>query len=239
VVAADFTATQWQRAGFAAHEIHRIPYGIDLDHLRPPSPGERAAARAALGLPEEAYLIAFLGRLEPVKGVHVLAEAFGRVAADLPAAWLVLQGGPGREVGEDETERYLARVRDATDMERTTWLPPSPDVRPLMRAADVLAVPSTWQEPSGIVVAEAMAHGVPVVASKTGGMWEQMPPALEPYLVPPGDVAALAHALLALHGWQTRQSDLGRRLREHVRREKDLLAMAARVERLLLPLARR
>jgi glycosyltransferase involved in cell wall biosynthesis len=148
--------------------------------VTPPAPMDRAEARRRLGL-DGRKAVAFLGRLVPVKGIDVLARA----AAGLDA-WLVVGGdGPLRPDGPNV--RRLGEVRGR-------------DRDALFAAADVMAVPSLRlangrSEGAPQVVAEAMAAGVPLVASDVPGVRELAAGAA--VLVPPGDTGALAAALRA------------------------------------------
>jgi glycosyltransferase involved in cell wall biosynthesis len=141
-------------------------------------PGPHAELLAAL--PGEPYLL-FVGDVRRDKGVHVLLDAYRQLSTRPP---LVLVG----KVWPD-TPRELPRgarlLRD--------W--PNPAVREAMRRCLALVAPSIWPEPFGIVVAEALTAGRPVVASAIGGIPEIVRDGREGLLVAPGDAATLATAL--------------------------------------------
>ena len=189
------------RYGVRAAKIVAINPGIDLERFRP---RDRDAARAALRLGPEPHLL-FVGRVDPVKGIDFLLDAFAalrdRWEGPMPPS-LVMVGGEVRR-GPDgalELGPELARVRDrAAELGVTDGLifrgPQSHDALPDYYAAvDVVAVPSRY-ESFGLVAAEALACGTPVVASRVGGLAYIIEDGENGYLVPYGDVAALASAL--------------------------------------------
>jgi glycosyltransferase involved in cell wall biosynthesis len=163
--------------------------GVDLAHFTPTA--DRAAVRAALPALSDAGpatpLVVCVGRLCPQKGQDVLLRAWPAVAAALPAARLVLVGdGPDRP-------RLMAGAPAGVLLAGAAR-----DTAPWYQAADVVVLPSRW-EGMALAPLEAMACGRPVVASDVSGAREALHPAdADTCLVPPGDPAALAAALLRL-----------------------------------------
>jgi glycosyltransferase involved in cell wall biosynthesis len=156
-----------------------LPYVV-MPNLVPPA-GETAAHEDLLvQLPDEPFLL-FVGDVRPAKGVHVLLDAYSRLATRPP---LVLIG----KVWADSPRDFPPGV-----ILLRNW--PNAAVRAAMRRSLALVTPSLWREPFGIVVAEALAAGRPVVASAIGGIPEIVRDAVEGLLVPPGDTGLLAAAL--------------------------------------------
>jgi D-inositol-3-phosphate glycosyltransferase len=156
-----------------------IPPGVDLRRY---TPGDRYAARAALNLPANAVVLAFVGRIQPLKAPDVLlraaAELLAQARVDGPRAeWALRQrlivlivGGPsGSGLAEPTALHRLAAALGITDVVR--FLPPRSrdDLVDVYRAADVVAVPS-HNESFGLVALEAQACGTPVVAAAVGGL---------------------------------------------------------------------
>jgi glycosyltransferase involved in cell wall biosynthesis len=138
--------------------------------------------------------VAFAGRLVAEKGVAVLVDAFAQVVRGLPSARLLVIGeGPERQ----RIERRIAALDLAASVELTGWLTGDP-LETRLRSAWVQVVPSLWDEPFGLAAAEAMMRGTAVVASARGGPTELIQDGASGILVPPGDPARLADALLAL-----------------------------------------
>lgn len=126
----------------------------------------------------------FLGQLNPNKGVEVLLAAARRVP--VPGVRVVI-AGRGRL-----SERVA--TADVPGVESWGWV--DGDGREAFFAAiDCLVVPSVWQEPAGLVVREAAARGIPVIASDIGGLPEYVPSSCRPLLFPAGDVGALTERM--------------------------------------------
>lgn len=137
--------------------------GVDLTTF---TPGDRLAARAALGLDAGAHIVAFVGRIQPLKAPDVLLRA----AALLPDVQVLIAGGPsGSGLATPDNLVKLAAELGITD--RVTFLPPQSrdSLVQVYRAADIVAVPS-YSESFGLVAVEAQACGTPVVAAAVGGL---------------------------------------------------------------------
>lgn len=144
--------------------------------------------RAALGIPGGAFLIGNVAALSPHKDHLTLLEAFAKVAVAHPAAWLVIAGdGPLRKRLEDR-----AAALGAAD--RVRFLGFREDIPQLLRALDAFVLSST-QEGLGTSILDAMAAGVPVAATASGGIPEMVRDGETGRLVPPGAPQALADAL--------------------------------------------
>jgi D-inositol-3-phosphate glycosyltransferase len=149
---------------------HADPSRIDVVHpgvdLQTFTPGDKTAARAKLGLDVAAPIVAFVGRIQPLKAPDVLLRA----AAKLPGVHVLVAGGPsGSGLAAPDT---LVRLADELGMaDRVTFLPPQSreQLVEVYRAADLVAVPS-YSESFGLVAAEAQACGTPVVAAAVGGL---------------------------------------------------------------------
>lgn len=169
----------------------------DPDVFRP----ERAGGfRPGIGITDSVPLAGSVARLDTWKGFEVLLEAFPSMRQSRPDLELVVAGAsiPGKEA-------YAAQLEEqASALAGVHWLGPRDDVPDLMADLDVFVQVSTEPEPFGLVVVEALASGVPVVAGAAGGPLELLGPdaAVGPTplgrLVPPGDPVALATAVVEL-----------------------------------------
>lgn len=195
-----------------------IPNGVPVAAFAP-APGAREAVRGELGLPARAPVVLAVSRLAPQKDVATLVRAFSspRLAA-LDARLLVAGGGPLRA----ELEQ-LARDRNAGD--RIRFLGIRTDVPRLLAAADLFALPSRY-EGNPLTVMEAMAAGLPVVATAVGSVPELVPAAAG-RLVPAGDEGALEDALHALLRDPVRIRALGAAAARVAAERFDAAAMAA------------
>jgi D-inositol-3-phosphate glycosyltransferase len=147
-----------------------IPPGVDLGRFRP---GSRAAARVQLDLPRDAVVLAFVGRIQPLKGPDVLLRAAAELIRRDPTMRdrlvVLVAGGPsGSGLAEPTALHELAAALGINDNMR--FLPPQgAGLVEVYRAADVVAVPS-HNESFGLVALEAQACGTPVVAARVGGL---------------------------------------------------------------------
>jgi glycosyltransferase involved in cell wall biosynthesis len=185
-----------------AAQLHPDNVVVLLDEADPErfQPGRAGRFRAQAGLPEHGALIGSVARIDTWKGFEVLLDAFPAIAAARPGTGLVIAGGavPGKDA-------YAERIRvRAESLPGVRWLGPRKDIPDLMADLDVFVQVSTEAEPFGLVVVEALASGVPVVAGAAGGPLELLGPeaAAAPVpagrLVEPGDAGALAEAVLQL-----------------------------------------
>jgi D-inositol-3-phosphate glycosyltransferase len=146
-----------------ADRIDVVHPGVDLETF---TPGDRTAARQALGLDTREQVVAFIGRIQPLKAPDVLLRA----AAKLPDVRVLIAGGPsGSGLANPDA---LVRLADELGIsERVTFMPPQTreQLVNIYRAADIVAVPS-YAESFGLVAVEAQACGTPVVAAAVGGL---------------------------------------------------------------------
>lgn len=180
-------------------------YLVSRPRVDLPPPGRTAQDRPPrpAGAPVR---IGFLGRIEPQKGIAPLLEAFTGLSPG--RAELLVAGA-----GDDD---YVAGLRARYSHPGIRYVGFVPAAE-LYGGVDVVVVPSVWQEPLGRVALEGAAHGLPVIASRTGGLQEVVDDGRTGLLVPPGDVPALRRALEELVGDPERRDRLGRAGAEAVR----------------------
>jgi len=211
--------------GVPAEKVVVLPNGIDLDEVARLTPAEpRARAEEAVpALRTAGLVILSVGRLEPYKGFDTAAAALARLqsAGALPAdwAWVVVGAGgagaawrawlPGRL-------HLTGRVDEAT-------------LHALYARADVF-LHATRFEGSSLVTLEAMAHALPVVATRAGGIPDKVVEGRTGALAEPGDAEALAEALRPLVAQPDLRREMGRRGRARV---EERFAWSALVERTL------
>jgi glycosyltransferase involved in cell wall biosynthesis len=233
------TAELWRRKGIRAGSITVVHTGIDMDHYVPASAEDRMATRIELGVDPEAFVVLYAGRISQIKGVDLLVRAFRQLAASKPDARLIVVGGASLSADPVAAERYAQELRTLSGPVDVMWLQSRTDVLPLIQMADVAVVPSVWSEPFSRSVIEPLACGVPVIASQVGGNPEILTGWLSDYLVPPGNVEALAERIATLDGWRKSDPDLGVRCREAVVERLSLGREVDSVESLMGSIARR
>jgi D-inositol-3-phosphate glycosyltransferase len=179
---------------------HADPARIDVVHpgvdLETFSPGDRWAARAALGLTDDEPVVAFVGRIQPLKAPDVLLRA----AARLPGVRVMVAGGPSGS-GLAAPDGLMRLADELGIAQRVTFLPPQSrdQLVGLYRAADLVAVPS-YSESFGLVAIEAQACGTPVVAAAVGGLPVAVRDGVSGVLVDGHDPAEWAEAIGGLLG---------------------------------------
>jgi glycosyltransferase involved in cell wall biosynthesis len=181
------------------------------------------AYRQAVGGPggEGGHMV-FVGRLEPVKGVPLLLEAFARIAATHPGARLTIAGDGGVRA------RLMARA-EALGLADRIHFPGYLDeaqVADLLASADMMVLPS-FAEGLPVVLMEAMASGLPVIATQIAGVPELVVDGVSGLIVPPGDVAGLARAMDRLLADADLRAAMGQAGRAQVLAQHDIRAEAA------------
>jgi glycosyltransferase involved in cell wall biosynthesis len=195
-------------------KVEVIPFGIDLDLFQPGFPPPRTPFR-----------IGFVKHLEPVYGYDILIKAAALMHREIGSMELVIVGGGSRlnharglvqELGINDMVSFLGRV-------------PNDQLPGLLGGFHALAMPSL-SESFGVSALEASACGVPVVASRTGGIPDVVRDGETGFLVPPRDPAALAERLAWLAGHPSEASRMGAEGRRFVERHYNWTACAERME---------
>lgn len=229
----------WIDAGVPPGVIELVPNGTNPTDYPEGGYDELIEARRILGLSPEAYVVLYYGRIHPEKGIDLLLDAWRRLALPPAEATLLVAGDPyptpqgaayARQVHRDALGRAGGSTVRLAGMRG--------DVVPLLHAADVVVLPAQWQEPFGRVAAEGLMSGRPVVASRVGGIPEQLTGELSALLFDPSDAAQLASRLGALRHWRRDDPGLGPRCAEHARTRLSLHATVNGVEGVLTSVAR-
>lgn len=173
----------------------------------------REEARANLGIPDGVFAVGSFGRLVGEKGVEVLIDAIGSVPA-----------GHAYVFGSGPIEADLKSRTKGQD--RVSFMGQITDVADAMLAMDVIAIPSTWEEPFPYAALEAMALGRPIVASRIGGLPEMVEDGVNGRLFTARNSAEMARALLAM------KEDVGMGVAGRARYEREftLPLMTERIE---------
>lgn len=205
VVVAAGQAERLVQAGIPGERIHQVDNAIE-----PPPPVAETidALRAALGLAPGAFVFAAVARLSPEKNLAMLVDAFDALAKEDPGVVLLLAGdGPGRAALEAQVERAgLSR--------RVHLIGARSDMPRVYAAIDCLVLPSLT-EGMPLVVLEAMAHAIPVIASAVGEVPRLLSGSGHGRLVPPGDAPQL---LAAMRAAASRRGARDAAARDHVLR---------------------
>ena len=154
-------------------------------------------------------MVAYIGRLEPGKGVRLLMTAWDRYLGSSP------QPGLGLVIaGAGSLDREVAAWASARPSVEMLGLIPPGQVRELASRARAVLAPSVWEEPFGLVIVEAMAAGTPAIAAGHGSFTELVTPGADGVLFKPGDPDALANAIADVAAHPEKYESYGRRARE-------------------------
>jgi len=228
----DAVADALASSGVTRDRVTIIPSGVDCERFQPPVPNARQAARAALGLGPDDVAVGTVAMLEPRKGHRFLLEAMALARRRDEAA------EPGGAEGAARLRGFIAgdgSLRDAlaADAKRlglddtVRLLGSVDDPRELLCALDIFVMPSLY-EGLGVAALEAMACGLPVIASDTGGLREAVEDGRTGLLAPPGDVVALAHAIETLAEAPAMRAAMGAAARDRAIERFGMTAMARR-----------
>jgi glycosyltransferase involved in cell wall biosynthesis len=221
-----------RRAGVPDARIIVQPNAVDVERFVPATPGERREAKRGLGLPPDVATIGTVARLVPRKGLDTLLAAFAAPSVRAHAARLLIVGS-GPLAAEPQ---FLARDLDVEPA--VMWAGLQRDPRPWLRAMDVFAFPSRL-EGSPNAVLEAMASGVPVVATRIGGVVDLIEHEETGLLVPPDDAEALSMAVDRLLGDADLRAAVAGRARARVCDAFSLPTAAARLAEICLAIQAR
>lgn len=190
-VVSDYALQALVDAGAPAARLSKLYNPIDLQRFQPDA-RQAAQVRASLNLPDDAYLVGFIGRHEIGKGVEVLRQALALAMAKDPQLHAVWVGmGPQWH----STRTAIARDAHATRHAFVDW---TDKPEQYLVALDNLIAPSQAIETFGRVVAEAQACGVPIIASRVGGMAEAFEPGRSGLAYEGACPVQLAEAILSL-----------------------------------------
>jgi glycosyltransferase involved in cell wall biosynthesis len=220
--------TNWYLRTRPSVVIHNT---IDLERLEAER-GERTPTRRGLGIAEDDVVFTNVGRFVPQKGLDVLIDAFPRIVEGEPRARLLLVGwGPMREELAGRASALGVADRVVVCLER-------PDAPAIIAASDAFLFPSHY-EGFGIALAEAMALGVPVAASRVPPLNEIVRDGVDGLLVDPGDPEALAQAALVLAHDPVLRARMVASARARVRELFEVNGAALAYERVLAAVAQR
>ncbi|MFZ4777161.1 MAG: glycosyltransferase [Terrimicrobiaceae bacterium] len=212
------------REGVPAGKITLIQNAIDLQRFSPAC-GKRSDARKMLGLPENAPVIAGVGRLNPQKNFSLFIRIAAQVLNRHPSAVFLLAGqGP-----EESLLRSLAQEYGLGD--RLRFCGYVPDTRQVYLAADILLMPSLF-EGLPMTLLEAMAMRVPVVASALDGIAEVVEDGRDGFLVPSGDAEKFCGRVCALIEDPVLATTVGSAAAEKISRRFSSARMCAEVEQI-------
>jgi glycosyltransferase involved in cell wall biosynthesis len=203
-----------------SHKMHVVPLGVNLQ-------GYDRGPR----LRGDCFRVGYFARVAPEKGLHILAETYIRLRRETEFSGATLEAAgylaPEHRAYLGGIEQQMKDAGLAQEF-RYRGVLDRPGKIDFLRSLSVLCVPSTYDEPKGLFLLEAMANGVPVVQPRRGAFPEILQKTGGGILVEPDDIASLAHGILSL--WKRRElaEELGRQGALGVRQHYSASRMAAR-----------
>jgi len=201
------------RYGVPARRLTVVPNGVDTDFFQPPPDGR----------PPGPPVLLSVARLVPDKDHDTLLAAFAHLRASHPEAELWLVGNGPRRPGLEQ------KVRDLGLAPQVKFLAPARDIRHLYQRADIFVLSSVAEALPNVIL-EAMAAGLPVVATRVGGLPEAVTPEVTGLLVEPRNATGMAQALARLLAEPETRKSMGRRGRERAVAEFSFAVMVRRHE---------
>jgi glycosyltransferase involved in cell wall biosynthesis len=224
IVSSRFIRDDWVAGGLPEDRIEVIPQAVETSSYPRATDESRRFARRALGVPADAFVTLYLGRVAPEKGVDVLVRAWNSLGLTPDEGRLLIVGPPWPWSYLEDLHRLASASCLFMDIQT--------HVVPLLHAADVLVLPSRWEEPFGRVIIEAMATGCPVIASRVGGIPEILIGDFASMLFGPGRAEELAFKLGEIR--RGAGGALAAAGPAHVQKNFALSSAADRVERILV-----
>lgn len=185
---------EYREAGVLDAMVTRIPNGIDTDEFAPPSPREKTVLRQEFGLPD-ATLVMYTGKLNRGKGLELLLQVWAELVGEHQAHLVLVGSGQHQALSVERELRAFVRTHS---LEQEIIFTGATDrVADYLKAADLFVMPSE-SESQCISLIEAMATGLPAVATAVGGIPEYFEDGRHGVLVQPRDGGALGRGLRTL-----------------------------------------
>ena len=197
LTASRFSYNSFAARGVPASKLAVVPYGVDCDAFQP------------MPRTDSVFRILYVGTLSIRKGLHYLLEAVARLK--WPDAELRLQGGM--------TAETAALLADYDGSIPLVVVPPRPRSRLLYSGGSVLVLPSI-EDGFGLVIGQALACGIPVIATTHSGGPDAIEDGVTGFVVPPGDADALRGALTTAYENRERLADMGLEARRRAERAR-------------------
>lgn len=211
IAVCDYVAGQLKASAYGARPVRVVRNGIDVDALAPVDSDAKANARRALfgELPDDALVLGSIGGTDYNKGWHLLVQATARLPESLRSRVRIVVAG-------DPPSHELRRLVEESGVAGQVLFPGLvADIRGVLGACDVGFVLS-YREAASYASCETMAMGLPALVSDAGGLPENVRDGIDGWVVPAGDVDAIASVLQGMLGQPDRLPEMGVNARERV-----------------------
>lgn len=207
------TKQAWSQVGFSPEIIDVVHNGIDETKFLPTE--TLLLPRQQLNLPKTGFIVSYVGRLDRHKGTETLIKGFAELRKTNPSVHLAIAGKT-----HNDNAAYLTELQSLTAhlnvKDAVTFLGHVDSPAQVYQASDLVVLPSEWPEPFGRTVIESLSCGVPVVASRVGGIPEILTDQLSQGLFESANPQSLAQRLQQHILWREHTPRLGEECRRHV-----------------------
>ena len=225
------TKFDWIKSGCKEGKIDVVHNGAEPEVFKPSS--SFLALRKEWNIPENTRVISYIGRLDREKGLETLIKAFALLQESATSKMLLLAGKPVSQ-GEEYKKSLEQLAIDLGLEKNVNFLGHVTNTVAIYQLSDVTVVPSLWSEPFPRTITESMACGTPVVASRTGGIPENLTGEFQSGLFEPGNEKDLLKTLVGTIDWRNQDPQLGERCRQHVLSKFTIHKMMDGIEKVLL-----
>jgi len=209
-----FVGDYWIRNGFPVGKMEIVPEGVECDFLQTST--ENVGLR---GQSEGPWNVCFAGRIVREKGLHVLLDSFAEVSKYVGNSFCIIAGCFDNENSNGESYQtfVMRRIKELALGQRVRFVGYVDPLAPLLKDMDVVVIPSLCQDAQPLVLMQAMAEGVPVLASRVGGIPEVLSGELQEQMFEPGNAVELSEKMLGIAKCPPQQlATLKQHLRNHV-----------------------
>lgn len=229
IAISEAAARQALKSGYPPEKVIIVRSGIDTGFFEP-FDGARKQMRDRLGLEEKEFVVVAVGRLIKGKGQDLLLRSIANLEPSTRPTLLL--------VGDGDERKQLEKLAVELGVEqKVKFLGFQKDIRSILWAADVFVhSPTTFPEGLSVAILEAMAAGLPVIATPVGGIPEIVRHGETGWLVPPNDATALAEALKCLWSDPLLRQQLGKTAQAHVREHHDINTLVERTSQVYIAL---
>lgn len=216
-------------AGLTSDKIARIPNGVDLQRFTPADPQSRNSFRVDNGLDEDSLVLLFSGRLVKRKGLDLVIDSWPAISEAFPGSHCWILGSGAQQ--DDSVEEALKKRVMNEGLKHIHWLGETDTPESYMQASDLFVFPSRREGFSNTLL-EAMACGLPVVASEIGGNTDVLQDEVHGVLFPSDDAHALTEKILHLLESPEKRTSLADAARQQVEEHYSLPSTASQLAEL-------
>lgn len=224
----------WEERGCIPGTIDVVHDGVDTDVFKPIDDAARSEWRRREGIPADAFVVNFVGRIDHQKHPEALLRTFAALRLPKEKGRLIITGRPVVHATPEAGQRYLESLKAlAAELGITDsvhWLGSRDDVPTIFAASDVTALFTLYPDALPRVLFESMACGVPALAQHDGGTREVLSGEWGRFAFDAGDPERVVALFRSMIDWRTRDPELGRRVREHAVRNFSTEAMIRGIE---------